>query len=278
MEEKNKEVYCYDQKMKFLCELFPTVDKETIIKTWENNNYNMNKTTDILQENASPNVSSSSSDESNESTNSLQSQDSNSSRKSVEEERKPLNSIILDCKVKHGNCIEISYFIPEDQMVNNAYIALYDKFESNLNQYINIAHCHGKLTAFVHFDHIKHGNYIVKLVMNEKEVISKDVCVGKDVPFTFELLVSGKKRKIKINVENEKQSYWIGIYEDSVRTKTNNQYLLSSNFTTNKEIILDITQLKQGKYDLRIFTKESTEGFIFKTYHSCGDTKMTLLQ
>lgn len=273
-----KVIYCYDKKMKFLCDLFPTVDKGTIEAVWKKNGYNMNKTTDELQETNSPHFSPSESplpQIGNEEC----TQDE--TRKSVdsEENRVVPETVILDCKMKHGNSLEITYFIPKDKVTENMFVAVYDRFETDINQYVNCAYCHGKASAFVHFDHMKEGKYTVKLFLNhnEKEVAFQNILIGEEMKIDYLMATAGKKRKIVISVENNERSYWIGIYNQSIECHNNQSYLLSSSVTKEKSLTLDISQLKPGNYQCRIFTKESTDGFLFRKYHSLGECSFSFV-
>ena len=269
-------VFSYDRKMKFLCSLFPTADKKTIEEIWKKNNYNMTETTTELQEHYSPMLSPS---DSPVPKNTTEDDVKNTSRKSTEEERKVPDTIILDCKIKMNNCLEISYFIPQEQLTENTFIALYDRFETDPKQYVNCAFCHGKTSAFVHFDNLKEGKYTVKIYPNDqgKEIISEDIIIGSEIKMDYLLSSKGKKRKIILTVENNDTPYWIGIYTQSVDIRNNETYLMSSNFTKEKTLTLDISSLKSGSYECRIFTKHSTEGLFFKKYHSLGECSFTLL-
>ena len=171
------------------------------------------------------------------------------------------------------------FFIPQHQITDNTFIAVYDCYESDPKQFVNCAYCHGKSSAFVHFDNLKDGKYTVKIFLNqnEKEIISENVMIGTEMNIEYLLSTKGKKRTIILTVENNDIPYWIGIYNHSIEMKNNETYLLSSNYTKEKSVSIDISSLKSGSYQCRIFTKQSTDGFFIRKYHSLGECTFDIL-
>ncbi|BFU21635.1 hypothetical protein KM1_002450 [Entamoeba histolytica HM-3:IMSS] len=203
-------------------------------------------------------------------------------RKSCDEERDIEKRIILNCKSRI-NEVDLSYYIPPSYLQENSWIGIYDRFEMNMKNYINSAYCNGKQSAFIRFEGLKRGKYCVRVFLdNTKTEVynAAETCyvtVGKEVGVSVAVGKEKKKRLIRVSVQGMDKAYWVGIYKSALTSVSNNDYLLASEITKENEIMIDVSSLKIGKYECRVFCKESTEGFLFKTYHACGDNTFLVL-
>ncbi|EDR29725.1 hypothetical protein EDI_251620 [Entamoeba dispar SAW760] len=203
-------------------------------------------------------------------------------RKSLDEERDIEKRIILNCKTIN-NEVDVSYYIPPNYLQENSWIGIFDRFEMNMKNYINSAYCNGKQSAFIRFEGLKRGKYCVRVFLdNTKTEVynAAETCyvtVGKEISVSVAVGKEKNKRMIRVSVQGMDKPYWVGVYKSVLSSVSNNDYLLSSDITKENEIMIDISSLKIGKYECRIFCKESTEGFLFKTYHACGDNTFLVL-
>ena len=271
-----KEIYNYERKIHFLTTLYPTAERKIIEETFKQNKYNMFKTSEKLEEEYSP---ASSPEPLAESKNESKEND-NKPRKSFDEERKERETkeILFECLVSKRNSIVIKYTIPIEQMTSKTKICLYDKYHGNNKNYLQCISCTKKPSAFIHFTQLKRGQYNIKLFLDDdnQEKITKEIIIGNELKPSCDIATVGKQRFLHVRVLNPDQYYWIGLYNDSSSIQSNSSYLLCTSYLMNTETIINISHLPTGSYTCCLFTKDSTEGYFFKTYHSCGSTSFII--
>ncbi|ELP93580.1 hypothetical protein EIN_062750 [Entamoeba invadens IP1] len=186
-----------------------------------------------------------------------------------------LKRIVLSAK-SVNNSIEVTYHVPQSFMKMSSWIGLYDKYEMDTRRTLDYKFCEGKADGFIKFDKQKYGWYAVRLFLNSSKgdeyipIKSSDVCVGPDVKLLASTKLENSRKVVQMIVSGLTKKYWLAIYRDSEAPYSNDEYLIKSDKLNRPNIDLDVTALKKGKYECRVFCKQSCYGKMKVRWHSCG--------
>ncbi|EDR22620.1 hypothetical protein EDI_114930 [Entamoeba dispar SAW760] len=184
------------------------------------------------------------------------------------------NSIEMEVKNKNENVL-IKYTIPRKIKYENIWIGIYDRYETNLHNFIKRIELKDKITGKIQFNEIKRGKYTVRIFVSETNEgsfqprSSCDVVVGPIVFMTCNIVCYNSKRMLEVRVSEEGEMGWIGIYPHHPTTR-NEDYIICTPMRMNYPIEMNITELKKGTYECRYFSKESGDGMFSKSYHCSG--------
>ncbi|KAL7719789.1 hypothetical protein QTN25_002911 [Entamoeba marina] len=112
----------------------------------------------------------------------------------------------LYCHIRE-NDIQVKFGIPEQQLNENSWIGIYDKFEIDNSKYLSSEYTKNSNASIVTFTNLKQGKYTAKLFLNNKTShyydpsVTVDVCIGKEVVMEYSLKQKSNKKVITYKIK-----------------------------------------------------------------------------
>ncbi|KAL7715851.1 hypothetical protein QTN25_006550 [Entamoeba marina] len=181
----------------------------------------------------------------------------------------------LNCYVEN-NDVQVKFNISKHNWSENSWIGIYDKFEMDNTKYLSCEYTKNSKDSTIRFKDLKRGKYTIRLFLNNKTTykyehcVAVDICIGKEVDFNFSIIMKNNKKLLVVKTKNC-QAHWIGVYPIGKNPFSNSLYILASQINNGNTDEIDITNLKNGLYECRYFSKESKTGIFFPSYHSSGE-------